>query len=561
MSETPQFRYKKPIETSLVPSAEDAANALAVVVSQVVAAPTFAEKSEALLALPAEVRYQVLGEMPAALVAAVIDSNPEQNTALIANLPAAKFTQIVGLGTFEQGRSWLERAVLSGSLAGAILPSLMTASDLANMLLTDRDVRRALPRLLNFERAQRWRQLLTTNEYHSSVDELLMADTPELLGKAQFKNKGIRAVLSSLLDFVPELYLEAINLALDLSKRLEDQPDELEELTQTPFGLPELAPSGSAVPADPNNKSTVSPLEELIPEGGDPVFALATAGLTAARKAELEDQLKNLLRQEIVAMASFATADMARAAGRVLFYLRAGLESFGPSVEDATQALQTHHLNEISALGAREAERYRQKALSLTGQRDWLDSRQRQFLDALKQPEAGVHPETREPVLFLATRPKQPRAEWQPTPLAQVQTRLADIATWASLARAAFGTPERVHAIFNTAKTRTWEETLRRTVAALVLYRRWEPELVRPAEDYADFRRQYGLGKKNGIDQARDIVLAALDATPADAWKPSDAKARSRDLLLRAVSEVETMPIPAMPKPPARGRASDADGL
>lgn len=561
MSETPQFRYKKPIETSLVPSAEDAANALAVVVSQVVAAPTFAEKSEALLALPAEVRYQVLGEMPAALVAAVIDSNPEQNTALIANLPAAKFTQIVGLGTFEQGRSWLERAVLSGSLAGAILPSLMTASDLANMLLTDRDVRRALPRLLNFERAQRWRQLLTTNEYHSSVDELLMADTPELLGKAQFKNKGIRAVLSSLLDFVPELYLEAINLALDLSKRLEDQPDELEELTQTPFGLPELAPSGSAVPADPNNKSTVSPLEELIPEGGDPVFALATAGLTAARKAELEDQLKNLLRQEIVAMASFATADMARAAGRVLFYLRAGLESFGPSVEDATQALQTHHLNEISALGAREAERYRQKALSLTGQRDWLDSRQRQFLDALKQPEAGVHPETREPVLFLATRPKQPRAEWQPTPLAQVQTRLADIATWASLARAAFGTPERVHAIFNTAKTRTWEETLRRTVAALVLYRRWEPELVRPAEDYADFRRQYGLGKKNGIDQARDIVLAALDATPADAWKPSDAKARSRDLLLRAVSEVETMPIPAMPKPPARGRTSDADGL
>ncbi len=554
MSETPQFKYKKPVDTSLVPSAADAEMALAAVVSQVVAAPTFAEKSQALLALPAEARYQVLGEMPAALVAAVIDSDPEHNTALIANLPAAKFTQIVGLGTFEQGRSWLERAVLSGSLAGAILPSLMTASDLANMLLTDRDVRRALPRLLNFERAQRWRQLLTTNEYHSSVDELLMADTPELLGKAQFKNKAIRAVLSSLLDFVPELYLEAVNLALDLSKRLEDQPDELEELTQTPFGLPGLAAAGaSAATADPNAQTAVSPLEELIPEGGDPVFALATAGLTAARKAELEDQLKNLLRQEIVAMTSFATADMARAAGRVLFYLRAGLESFGPSVEDATQALQTHHLNEISALGAREAERYRQRALSLTGQRDWLDSRQRQFLDALKQPEAGVHPETREPVLFLATRPKQPRAEWHPTPLAQVQTRLADTATWASLARAAFGTPERVHAIFNTAKTRTWEETLRRTVIALVLYHRWEPELVRPAEDYLDFRRQYGQGKRNGIDQARDIVLTALDATPADAWKPSDAKPRSRELLLRAVSEVETMPLPAAPKPPARG--------
>jgi len=134
-----------------------------------------------------------------------------------------------------------------------------------------------------------------------------------------------------------------------------------------------------------------------------------------------------------------------------------------------------------------------------------------------------------------------------------VQMRLADIATWASLARAAFGTPERVHAIFNTAKTRTADEALRRTVAALVLYHRWEPELVRPAEDYADFRRQYGQGKRSGIDAARDIVLDALEATPAEAWKPSDAKARAREMLLRAVSEVETMPLPAPPKPPARG--------
>lgn len=553
MSETPQFKFKQPVETSLVPSPAEAENALAAVVSQVVAAPTFAEKSQALLALPAQARYQVLGEMPAALVAAVIDSDPAQNTALIGNLPAAKFTQIVGLGTFEQGRSWLERAVASGTLAGAMLPSLLTATDLANMLLTDRDVRNALPRLLNFERAQRWRQLLTTNEYHSSIDELLMADTTDLLAKARFKNDRIRAVLSSVLDFVPELYLEAVNLALDLSKRLEDQPDELDELTLTPFGLPGLAAIG--VPAPPENEaqSSLSPLEELIPEGGDPVFALATAGLSAARKAELEDQLKNLLRQEIVAMASFAAADMARAAGRVLFYLRAGLESFGPSVEDATQALQTHHLNEISALGAREAERYRQRALGLSGVRDWLDSRQRQFLDALKQPEAGVHPKTREPVLFLAGRPKQPRPEWHPTPLLEVQTRLADIATWASLARAAFGTPEHVHAIFNTAKTRTADETLRRTVVALVLYRRWEPELVRPVEDYADFQHQYGQGKKSGIDQARDMVLDALEATPAEAWKPSDAKARARDMLLRAVSEVETMPLPVAPKPPARG--------
>src|SRR5665811_2088293 len=79
---------------------------------------------------------------------------------------------------------------------------------------------------------------------------------------------------------------------------------------------------------------------------------------------------------------------------------------------------------------------------------DWLDSKQRQFLDAMKQPEAGVHPETREPVLWLATRAKQERPEWYPTPLPEITTRLSDIAAWGALARAAFGSSERVHAIF-----------------------------------------------------------------------------------------------------------------
>ena len=79
---------------------------------------------------------------------------------------------------------------------------------------------------------------------------------------------------------------------------------------------------------------------------------------------------------------------------------------------------------------------------------------------------------------------------------------------------------------------------------ALTLYRRWEPEVIRPAEDYPTFRRRYGRGKLNGIDEAREIVLEALDATPGDAWKPSDAKARARDLLLRAVGEIEAMPLP-----------------
>ena len=524
--------------------------------------PTLAAQAEALWQLPAPQRHDALGEMPAPLVAALIEGDPEQNTGLIASLPAQKFQQIAALGTSQQGRAWLERAVGSGTLAGAILPSLMTASSLAEMLLTDPGFRRALPRLLNFERAERWRQLLTTNEWHKNIDELLMADTGELLAKAPIKNQAMKAVLQSLLDFVPELYLETINAARERATYAEDRPEELADLTQTPFGLPDVGGAafsvpegGEPAPAIPPDADT-SPLTELIPEGGDPVFALATAGLTSARKAQLEEQLKNLLRSEIVATGSFAQAEMQRAAGRVLFYLRVGLESFGPSVEDATRALEARHLNEISAVGARAAEEYRQRALGLSGLRDWLDGRQRQFLDALKQPEAGMHPQTREPVLWLAGRPKQERAEWHPTPLAEVMERLNDVAAWGALARAAFGTPERVHAIFATAKTRTWDETLRRTVVALALYRRWEPELVRPAEDYAAFRRRYGTGTNNGVDAVRQIVLDALDSTPDDAWKPHDAKARARDLLLRAVRELETMP----PPQPHTGRRNGKTG-
>jgi len=549
--ETPSLTEAEPTEINdLIPV--EPVHDIAVSVARIEAAPTLAEKGRLLRALTPEARHQTLASLPAPVVAALIEGDPEQNTTLIANLPAEKYRQVINLGTPAQGRAWLERAVGSRTLAGAILPSLMTASDLADMLITDPSVRRALPRLLNFERAERWRQLLTTNEWHKNIDELLMADTDELLKKAQIKNKAVRDVLLSLLDFVPELYLEVINLARDRAVRMEEHTDELEDITTMPFGIPELAGSGTS-PLGAGTRdleAPVSPLADLIPEGGDPVFALATAGLGASRKAVLEDQLKVLLRDEIVATASFATGDMQRAAGRVLFYLRAGLESFGPTLGDATRALETRPLSEISAIGARLAEGYRQRALALSGLRDWLDARQRQFLDAMKQPEAGVDAQTREPVLYLADRAKQERPEWPPTPLTEVVARLNDIAGWGPLARAAFGSADRMHAIYTTAKSRFWDEALRRTVLALVLYRRWEPELIRPAEDYAAFRRQYGTGKKNGIDEARQIILDALDATPDAAWKPSDAKARARELLLRAVGEIEAMPLP--PAAPSR---------
>jgi len=533
-----------PTEETL-PENEEPANPIVLRANGIETLPTVAAKADALMALTPDLRHAVLGSLSPTTVAQVIENDERGNT-LLANLPYTKFHEIVALGDFRKGRQWLERAATSGSLAAALLPSLMNSRDLSEMLLTEPEFRRALPKLLNFERAERWRQLLSPSEWHQNLHNMLISDAEELIGKIKFKNQNLKAVVQSLVDFVPELYLEAVMAATEKLKYMDDRPDELEDLTSLPFTIAEARetppPAGDETVA-PAGTIADSPLADVIPEGGDPVFALATAGLTTARKALLEEQLRDLLRQEILATASFAQADMQRAAGRILAYLRIGLESFGPSVEDATRALETHNLPDIALIGARSIETYRQKALALAGVRDWLDSRQRQFLDAMKQPEAGLHPETREAVLWLASRPKQEREEWHPTPLAEIIPRLGDIATWVSLARAAFGTPERVHIILNTAKTRTAAEALRRTVVALALYRRWEPELVRPAEDFAAFERQYRKGRRGRLDSVRERVESALDQTPDAAWKPSDAKSRARNLLLRVVEEIEAQPL------------------
>ena len=249
--------------------------------------------------------------------------------------------------------------------------------------------------------------------------------------------------------------------------------------------------------------------------------------------------MKALLRQEIVSTGSFSQADLNRAAGRLLFQLRAGREEAGVTTpEAASQVLAARSLTDLSLLGARVAERARQRSLRLSGLKDWLDRGQKQFLNAMKTPEPGLREGTGEPVLFVAARPNQPRLEWPSHTAAEIEAQLEEIAAWAGLARAAFVSPARVQTIFATAKTRTAQEAARRTVMALCLYRRWEPELVRPGEDAAPFRRQFADSLRR-LNPARHIVLEALDATPADAWKPADAKEKARALLLRAVDELE----------------------
>ena len=76
---------------------------VAMSVARIDAALTLAEKSRLLWEMPTDARHQTLGALPAPVVAALIEGDPEQNTALIANLPAAKYRQVINLdsGTFD----------------------------------------------------------------------------------------------------------------------------------------------------------------------------------------------------------------------------------------------------------------------------------------------------------------------------------------------------------------------------------------------------------------------------------------------------------------------------
>ncbi len=557
--------------------AADEARALA---GRIEEAAGIQQKADLLWALPTLQRHAAMGALHAETLAAVIESNPEENTALLGNLPAQKFVEIINLGAPDNGRRWLERAMESKMLAAQILPALMPTRDLMMMLMTSAEYRSALSGLLNFRRAEELRSILHPLEWKSNLNDLLLADAEELLLKSPIRDRNIRAILQSLVDFYPELYLTVVRESLEYAKYQEDRAEELADLVDMPLAMPEFLNDAAAEPLASEMAGAESPAMEtpqdkpakprragasaandLVPTAGDPFLQLATAQLPVDRRDQLEAELKDLLRREILATGSFSQADLLRAAGRLLFQIRAGLLQSGADTPDAAaQILISKTFADVVLLGARAAERYRQRALQLAGVRDWLDRNQRQLLNGMNTLEPGMDPETGEPSLYLASRPGQPRDEWSPTPLRDVDEQLDDIQSWSALARAAFGTPARVQSIFAASKTRTAVEAVRRTVIALCLYRRWEPELVNPPEDLPAFKAEFtdNLGR---LDPAREVVLAALDATPAEAWRGKDARQRAQTLLMGMVDALETnvkiTEAPARETAEREGAASD----
>jgi hypothetical protein len=526
-------------------------------------APTVPQKAQLLWALPTSERHAAMGALKADVVAAIIELQPDENIALLGNLPAPKFIELVNLGQADQGRMWLERAVTSGHLAAMMLPALVRPRDLIHMLMTSPDFRRALPKLLNFDRANDMRSVLHPLEWKTSLDDLLLADAEDLLRRSAIKSRPVRAILQSLVDFYPEAYLETVRLGLARLQYEEDHPDEYSNLTEEAFALPDFLNEDLTAAERPAERGVtdipepVRPVTDIVPAAIDPFLTMATSQLPEERRAKLEEELRGLLRQEIVAAGSYAQADLMRAASRLLFQLRAGLQQAGAATaEEAARLLSTQSFIEVAQLGSRVAEKYRQKSLQLSGVKDWLDSHQKQFLQAMRTPEASMDLELNIPVFYIASRPNQARDDWQPVSLTEIEQTLDHIATWTALARAAFSSAARVQSIFATAKTRTADEACRRIVVGLCLYRRWEPELVRPSEDYGPFRRQFSdsLGRLN---PARQIVNDAIDATPIGAWKPADAKEKARVLLMQAVDELEKV---EKQRRPSKTSSQQADG-
>ena len=150
------------------------------------------EKAERLWSLPTQERHAALGALDPETIAALIETNPSENTALLGNLPSEKFTEIVNLGSPEQGCHWLARAVSTRMLAAQMLPALLSSRDLMLMLMTSVEYRMSLSGLLNFRRAEEMRSLLHPLEWKNSIDDLLLADAEELLRKAPIRERSVR---------------------------------------------------------------------------------------------------------------------------------------------------------------------------------------------------------------------------------------------------------------------------------------------------------------------------------------------------------------------------------
>jgi hypothetical protein len=391
-----------------------------------------------------------------------------------------------------------------------------------------------------------------------------------MLTEFPIRDARLRRLVQTILDHDPEHYVALIHTAMEIADYRRNHPEEADVVQRDPIVLNDLltveeerervglsdcglrmttslrsavpdcglqdgfTPSDEGSSPFPNPQSAIRNPQSVVPNlpvrQSAQLMRAALNTLPAPRQAELSEEMQLLFVQEAAyAGGSFAQADLEQAAGRVQFYVQMGLAGLADgNAEDAARLLAEQRLRTLMESGARQVERMRQVAIRLLPWREVLDSRQVCLLESLMHPDPVVNEQDGRPMLRLlrATR----KAPVVTLPLETVPAELDAISGWVMLVRAVG--KARIERLM---PERSPAEIARLLVTAVLLYRRWDPELVEP-DDRERCRATY-------LDAASGQFNAAAYQALAEAIH---TLAAAKQFIPRAVEEIARLLAQAM---------------
>jgi hypothetical protein len=324
-----------------------------------------------------------------------------------------------------------------------------------------------------------------------------------MLKEFPIQNARLRRLVQTILDHDPEHYVALVHAAMEIADYRRNHPEEEDAVQRDPIVLNDLltveeerarvglagegtidAPQANGSEPAPRQPGA-PPVPNLPVRQSAQLMRAALNTLPAPRQAELSEEMQLLFVQEAAyAGGSFAQADLEQAAGRVQFYVQMGLAGLADgNAEDATRLLAEQRLRTLMESGARQVERMRQVAIRLLPWREVLENRQVCLLESLMHPDPVVNEQDGRPMLRLLRASR--KAPVVTLPLETVPAELDAISGWVMLVRGVG--KEKIARLMPEQKP---AEIARLLVTAVLLYRRWDPELVEP-EDMERCRATY----------------------------------------------------------------------
>lgn len=385
---------------------EDAAQAIR-------AAPNTSDRTRLIWSLEKPKRAAVVDHLPVPVLASMVQNDEARNRRLLSDISYQAFADLLSLCSPEQRYYWLGLANSYDDLPANLLPLLLPARALAEILMSNSEYRASLERLASYD--------------------------PALLREAvPIQDPRLRRILETVADIDPEHYRDLIResfrihdyrlhhpeeQALRTEPLVLRQPPERLEPQERPQPPPESAQAGP-----PEAERTEPPAEVAVP------LLQAIQRMAPSRRLELLQELERLLQEEVVALGgSYAQSALDKASGRLRCAVQMGM-------------LRRHALTEAQVLGLLEStrasqllreghewiEQIRQQALRLVLFREQLEEGEANLVQSLLRPDFTCHPETGGPVFVLKPRPKRKGEKKQPEPELvspfEVERRLAAIA-------------------------------------------------------------------------------------------------------------------------------------